>query len=90
MNASNRATATIDPAESRPLRQTRRRMVGPEGSSAMLHRLNPVRLGYIRGRIDAHWHGDRDAFAPLAGVARWTWAAARGCWPNHWPGSARR
>ena len=27
----------------------------PKGSSAMLHRLNPVRLSYIRRRIDAHF-----------------------------------
>ena len=26
----------------------------PKGSSAMLHRLNPVRLGYIRAAVDRH------------------------------------
>ena len=39
----------------------------PRGSSAMLHRLNPARLGYIRERIDAHWDGDGETFTPLAG-----------------------
>ena len=40
----------------------------PKGSSAMLHRLNPVRLGFIREAIDLHWGGDpRRACAPLAG-----------------------
>ena len=39
----------------------------PTGSSAMLHRLNPVRLRYLRERIDAHWHGDEASFTPLAG-----------------------
>ena len=39
----------------------------PKGSSAMLHRLNPVRLRYIREQIDAHWGGDPKARAPLAG-----------------------
>lgn len=39
----------------------------PRGSSAMLHRLNPVRLAYLRERIDAHWAGDPAGFAPLAG-----------------------
>lgn len=39
----------------------------PKGSSAMLHRLNPVRLGYIRGAIDRHWDGDDTSFSPLAG-----------------------
>ena len=39
----------------------------PHGSSAMLHKLNPVRLAYIRAQIDAHWHVDaRERFA-LAG-----------------------
>jgi len=39
----------------------------PKGSSAMLHRLNPVRLGFIRAAIDAHWHGDSRSVRPLAG-----------------------
>lgn len=39
----------------------------PKGSSAMLHRLNPVRLGYIRERIDAHFGMDGRALKPLAG-----------------------
>ena len=39
----------------------------PKGSSAMLHRLNPVRLGFIRAAIDAHWPGDSAALKPLAG-----------------------
>ena len=39
----------------------------PKGSSAMLHRLNPVRLGFIRAAIDAHFNGDRKARYPLAG-----------------------
>ncbi len=39
----------------------------PKGSSAMLHRINPVRLRYIRERIDAHWGGDPAARSPLAG-----------------------
>lgn len=39
----------------------------PRGSSAMLHRLNPPRLRYIREQVDAHWGGDPRSFAPLAG-----------------------
>ena len=27
----------------------------PKGSSAMLHKLNPVRLGFIRSAIDSHF-----------------------------------
>ncbi|MEH3100345.1 bifunctional 2-polyprenyl-6-hydroxyphenol methylase/3-demethylubiquinol 3-O-methyltransferase UbiG [Sphingomonas adhaesiva] len=39
----------------------------PKGSSAMLHRLNPVRLRYIRAAIDRHWDLDDRSFTPLAG-----------------------
>lgn len=39
----------------------------PKGSSAMLHRLNPVRLGFIRKAIDGHFAGDVKARYPLAG-----------------------
>ncbi|MEG3089036.1 bifunctional 2-polyprenyl-6-hydroxyphenol methylase/3-demethylubiquinol 3-O-methyltransferase UbiG [Sphingomonas sp. PB4P5] len=39
----------------------------PQGSSAMLHKLNPARLRYLRERIDAHWQLDGSGFTPLAG-----------------------
>jgi 2-polyprenyl-6-hydroxyphenyl methylase/3-demethylubiquinone-9 3-methyltransferase len=39
----------------------------PAGSSAMLHRLNPVRLAYIRDRIDQHWQSDERSLRPLEG-----------------------
>jgi 2-polyprenyl-6-hydroxyphenyl methylase/3-demethylubiquinone-9 3-methyltransferase len=39
----------------------------PEGSSAMLHRLNPVRLRYIRDQIDHRWQTDEHGLRPLAG-----------------------
>jgi 2-polyprenyl-6-hydroxyphenyl methylase / 3-demethylubiquinone-9 3-methyltransferase len=39
----------------------------PKGSSATLHKLNPVRLRYIRDQIDAHWHTDPKARTPLIG-----------------------
>lgn len=39
----------------------------PKGSSAMLHRLNPVRLSYLRAAADAHWGLDAASFTPLAG-----------------------
>jgi 2-polyprenyl-6-hydroxyphenyl methylase/3-demethylubiquinone-9 3-methyltransferase len=38
-----------------------------KGSSAMLHRLNPVRLAFIREAIDLHFGGDVRALRPLAG-----------------------
>jgi len=39
----------------------------PKGASAMLHRLNPVRLCYIRDRVDQHWDCDERLLQPLQG-----------------------
>jgi 2-polyprenyl-6-hydroxyphenyl methylase/3-demethylubiquinone-9 3-methyltransferase len=39
----------------------------PHGASAMLHKLNPVRLKYIRDQIDQHWQIDECGRTPLAG-----------------------
>jgi 2-polyprenyl-6-hydroxyphenyl methylase/3-demethylubiquinone-9 3-methyltransferase len=39
----------------------------PDGASAMLHKLNPVRLAYIRDQVDRHWSLDERGFTPLAG-----------------------
>jgi 2-polyprenyl-6-hydroxyphenyl methylase/3-demethylubiquinone-9 3-methyltransferase len=39
----------------------------PDGASAMLHKLNPVRLQYIRDRIDQHWQVDECGRTPLEG-----------------------
>ena len=39
----------------------------PNGKSAILHKLNPVRLAYIRDMIDMHWQADEHGFRPLAG-----------------------
>src|SRR5687767_7875506 len=41
----------------------------PNGSSAMLHKLNPVRLAYVRDMIDMHWQADEHGFKPLAGTS---------------------
>lgn len=39
----------------------------PRGASAMLHKLGPVRLEYIRDRIDQHFDCDECRFTPLSG-----------------------
>jgi len=38
----------------------------PNGASAMLHKLNPVRLKYIRDQVDQHWQCDECSLKPLA------------------------
>lgn len=61
--------ATIDPREAEHFGKLAADWWNPKGSSAMLHRLNPPRLRYIRAAVDAHWGGDPASFAPLAGKA---------------------
>lgn len=39
----------------------------PNGASAMLHKLNPVRLAYVRDQVNQHWSLDEHGFRPLAG-----------------------
>src|SRR4051794_7028977 len=39
----------------------------PDGSSSMLHKLNPVRLKYVRDQIDRHWQCDECNRRPLEG-----------------------
>ena len=59
------ASDTIDPREAAHFGAMAADWWDPAGSSAMLHKLNPPRLAYIRARIDAHWGGDGRGFAPL-------------------------
>jgi 2-polyprenyl-6-hydroxyphenyl methylase / 3-demethylubiquinone-9 3-methyltransferase len=39
----------------------------PDGPEAMLHKLNPVRLAYVRDMIDQHWQCDEQGLRPLDG-----------------------
>ncbi|MGV3730655.1 MAG: bifunctional 2-polyprenyl-6-hydroxyphenol methylase/3-demethylubiquinol 3-O-methyltransferase UbiG [Sphingopyxis sp.] len=59
--------ATINPHEAAHFGALAADWWDPHGSSAMLHKLNPVRLAYIREQIDAHWHVDARERHPLAG-----------------------
>ncbi|WP_298671275.1 bifunctional 2-polyprenyl-6-hydroxyphenol methylase/3-demethylubiquinol 3-O-methyltransferase UbiG [uncultured Sphingomonas sp.] len=65
--AAETAPSSVDPREAAHFGAMATDWWNPNGSSAMLHRLNPPRLAYIRERIDAHWDGDAENFAPLAG-----------------------
>ena len=57
----------------------------------MLHKLNPVRLAYLRDRIDQHWELDECNLRPLDGTpAPPTSAAAPACSPSRSPASAPR
>jgi 2-polyprenyl-6-hydroxyphenyl methylase/3-demethylubiquinone-9 3-methyltransferase len=59
--------STINPAEAAHFGRLAADWWDPRGSSAMLHRLNPVRLGYIREQVNRHWSTDETDLRPLAG-----------------------
>lgn len=64
-NAS--AATTINAAEAAHFGALAAEWWDPKGSSAMLHKLNPVRLGFIRAAVDKHFGGDAKVRFPLAG-----------------------
>ena len=64
---ANSAQTTIDPREAAHFGAMAADWWDPSGSSAMLHKLNPVRLRYIRDAIDRHWLGEDSSFRPLTG-----------------------
>ena len=61
------APQTIRPDEAAHFGRLAKDWWDPKGSSAMLHRLNPVRLRFVREAIDVHWAGDVASRKPLAG-----------------------
>jgi 2-polyprenyl-6-hydroxyphenyl methylase/3-demethylubiquinone-9 3-methyltransferase len=71
MNASTGTvetrSGTIDPKEAAHFGRLAAEWWDPRGESAMLHKLNPVRLAYIRAAIDRHWAEAGAARKPLAG-----------------------
>lgn len=58
---------TINPAEAAHFGALAADWWDPRGSSAMLHKLNPVRLRYVRGQIDQHFGSNPQDRRPLAG-----------------------
>ena len=75
MAHASEPVSSIDPKEAAHFGAMAADWWDPKGSSAMLHRLNPVRLKYIRGQVDHHWHADETGLKPLAGRS----AADVGC-----------
>ena len=61
------ATSTIDAREATHFGTLAADWWNPKGSSAMLHKLNPPRLRYLREAIDEHWGSDSNDFTPLEG-----------------------
>lgn len=67
MTHASDAPATVDPRQAEHFGRLAEHWWDPNGSSAMLHRLNPVRLSYIRDRINQHWGLDECGLRPLEG-----------------------
>jgi 2-polyprenyl-6-hydroxyphenyl methylase/3-demethylubiquinone-9 3-methyltransferase len=65
--AGGMTTATIDPSEAAFFGKLAADWWDPKGTSAMLHRLNPARLSYLRARIDEAWSLDPRDRHPLKG-----------------------
>ncbi|MES2494024.1 MAG: bifunctional 2-polyprenyl-6-hydroxyphenol methylase/3-demethylubiquinol 3-O-methyltransferase UbiG [Pseudomonadota bacterium] len=69
-NATSNADSTpgtIRPGEAAHFGKLASEWWNPRGSSAMLHKLNPVRLSFLRDAVDLHWHGDSRGLRPLDG-----------------------
>ena len=67
VNATSNERPTIRPEEAAHFGRMAADWWNPKGSSAMLHKLNPVRLAFLREAVDRHWHGDSRGLKPLAG-----------------------
>lgn len=67
MSDATVSAATIRPGEAAHFGKLAAEWWDPKGSSAMLHRLNPVRLAFLREAIDRHWACDPENLKPLAG-----------------------
>lgn len=61
------AASTIRPEEAEHFGKLAAQWWDPAGSSAMLHQLNPVRLGFIRKAVDTHFRSDSRTLRPLEG-----------------------
>lgn len=61
------ASPTIKPQEAAHFGALAADWWDPKGSSAMLHKLNPVRQGFVRAAMDRHFGSDANGLKPLAG-----------------------
>ena len=59
------AGTTIVPGEVEQFAAQAGEWWNPRGPEAMLHKLNPVRLKYVRDQIDRHWQCDEHDRTPL-------------------------
>ena len=66
---TNPNLSSLDPAEVEKFSKMAAEWWNPKGKFGVLHKFNPVRLGYIRDRAAAHWQRDPLAGSPLNGLS---------------------
>ena len=66
---ADRAHSTVDRGEIERFSRIAEEWWDPKGKFAPLHRLNPVRLAYIRDRAAAHWRREPLTGAPLEALS---------------------
>jgi 2-polyprenyl-6-hydroxyphenyl methylase/3-demethylubiquinone-9 3-methyltransferase len=66
---AERAHGTVDAGEIERFARIADEWWDPAGKFAPLHRLNPVRLGFVRDRAAAHWKRDALSGTPLQGLS---------------------
>jgi len=64
----SQSAASIDPAEIARFSAMAAEWWDPQGKFRPLHKFNPVRLGFIRDRICAHFRRDSQSDTPLNGI----------------------
>jgi 2-polyprenyl-6-hydroxyphenyl methylase/3-demethylubiquinone-9 3-methyltransferase len=63
------APTTVDAADIERFSRIADEWWDATGKFAPLHRLNPVRIGYVRDRVAAHWQREPLSGAPLQGLS---------------------
>ena len=66
--ASDASGGTVDRDEIERFARIAKTWWDPEGEFRALHKLNPVRLGFIRDRLARHFGRDIRAVKPFAGL----------------------
>lgn len=62
-------TSTVDPAEVERFSALARKWWNPRGPMGVLHKFNPVRIGYVRDHAAVHFGRDVKGDAPLSGLS---------------------
>ncbi|MCH8861759.1 MAG: bifunctional 2-polyprenyl-6-hydroxyphenol methylase/3-demethylubiquinol 3-O-methyltransferase UbiG [Proteobacteria bacterium] len=67
-SAGNGSESSVDDEEIARFEAMADKWWDPEGDFKPLHRLNPVRVGYLRDKVTAHFGSDENAPTPFAGL----------------------